>query len=328
MKKPLILLLSLVFLFSCGEGENSSNNEIILTDSSGNINHVAVIMENEQWEGQIGEALRNNLAAPVEGLPQEEPLFSLSQIPPQSFSGFVRKNRLFLKIEKNKQADIKVLDKAYARPQTGIIISGKTDQEIVDIIKSEANDIINTLKRSELVEKQRRIRKSLKPDDILEENLGVSLQFPSAYRYAVAEEDFVWLRKEIRKGNMEIIIYEVPLATIDNDENSIIGNIIQMRDSIGAKYIPGPIEGSHMITEKAYAPYLFETQIEGKFAYETRGTWEVTNAFMAGPFLTYVVRDEVNNRYVILEGFVFSPSTAKRDNMFEIDAILQTARIN
>src|SRR5690606_40011178 len=66
----------------------------------------------------------------------------------------------------------------------------------------------------------------------------------------------------------------------------------------GKKYIPGPTEGSYMITEEAYAPYLFETKIDGKFAYLTKGTWEVENAFMAGPFINYAVRDEKNNRYV------------------------------
>ena len=100
-----------------------------------------------------------------------------------------------------------------------------------------------------------------------------------------------------------------------------------MRDSIGKAHIPGPTEGTHMITEEAYAPYLFETEIDGKFAYETRGTWEVKGAFMAGPFLNYAIKDEANNRFLVIEGFVFSPSRGKRDNMFELDAILQSADI-
>jgi hypothetical protein len=122
------------------------------------------------------------------------------------------------------------------------------------------------------------------------------------------------------------MVYEVPLHVIEKDTN-IIANIIRMRDSIGETHIPGPVEGSYMITEEAYAPYLFESQLDGKFAWETRGTWEVKGAFMAGPFINYAVRDSENNRYVILEGFAFSPATGKRDNMFELDAILQSLRI-
>lgn len=324
MKKSLILIFSLFLFISCDDEENK--NERVLTDSSGNINQITLIIENELWEGPVGEAIRTNFAASVDGLPQEEPLFSLNQIPPGTFSGFVRKNRSFLKIEEGRDAEIKVVKDIYARPQVGVLISGQNEEEIADAIEQGADEIIQLFKGAEMKEKQKRMGQSPGKDEKLEQKFGLSLKFPSTYRYAVEEEDFVWLRKEISKGNMELLIYEVPIPQIEKDTN-IIGNIIQMRDSIGLAHIPGPVDGSHMITEEAYAPYLFETEIDGKFAYETRGTWEVTKAFMAGPFVNYAVRDEANNRYIILEGFVFSPSRGKRDNIFELDAILKSAKI-
>ncbi|SFF90411.1 DUF4837 family protein [Salegentibacter agarivorans] len=325
MKKTLFLLFSLVFLVSCNENGDKTE-ERILSDSSGNINQITLIIENELWEGPVGEAIRDNFAAMVEGLPQEEPLFSLSQIPPETFSGFVRKNRSFISVQEGKEAEARIIKDLYARPQTGAIISGESEEELIHIINESSEKMVSAFKETEMKEKQRRMKKSLKKDGKLEEKFGLSLDFPSAYRYALEEEDFVWIRKEIPKGNMEILIYEVPISQIEADTNTI-GNIIKMRDSIGKAHIPGPTEGTHMITEEAYAPYLFETEIDGKFAYETRGTWEVKGAFMAGPFLNYAIKDEANNRYLVVEGFVFSPSRGKRDNMFEIDAILQSADI-
>lgn len=324
MKNFIFLTLFAVFLSSCNDSEKK--DEIILTTSSGNINNVSVIVENEIWEGSVGEALRKNLAAAVDGLPQEEPLFSLNQMPPEAFSGFVRKNRLFLKIENDQPAEFKVFNDPFAKPQTGILISGTGPEEIVEQINKYSDSIIQIMKRTEILEKQRRIQKSLKDDEKLKKQFGVSMKFPSAYRYAIENDDFFWIRKNIPKGNMEIMVYEVPISAIEND-SSVVSNIIRMRDSIGKTHIPGPVEGSHMITEEAYAPYLFETEIDGKFAYETKGTWEVKNAFMAGPFINYAVKDTANNRYLILEGFAFSPATAKRDNMFELEAILRSANI-
>lgn len=318
------LLLATLFILTASCNGSGEEDERILTTSSGNINNVSVIVDNENWEGSIGEALRNNLAAPVDGLPQDEPLFSLNQMPPEAFSGFVRKNRLFVKIEEGKDADFKVFKDPFAQPQRGILITGQNNQEIVEQINENSERIIQEFKLAEIREKQRRIGKALKDDSKLQEQLGVSLKFPSAYRYAVEDEDFFWIRKDIPKGMMEIMVYEVPMNVIEKDTN-VIANIINMRDSIGEAHIPGPVDGSFMITEEAYAPYLFETELDGKFAYETRGTWEVKNAFMAGPFINYAVRDSVNNRYVILEGFAFSPATAKRDNMFELEAILRSA---
>lgn len=326
MKKlfSLIALILIVFV-SCNNNESNSDDRV-LTSSSGNINNVSVILDHEKWEGAIGEAIRKTLAAPVDGLPQEEPLFSLNQMPPESFTGFVRKNRLFVLVEMGKQAGFQIYKDPYAIPQRGILITGQNIDEIVEEIHQNSERIISAFKTVEIKEKQRRMNKSLKDDSSLRNKLGISLKFPSAYRYAIEEEDFFWIRKDIPKGMMEIMVYQVPLHVIERDTNTI-ANIIKMRDSIGEAHIPGPIEGSYMITEEAYAPYLFNSQIDGKFAYETRGTWEVKNAFMAGPFINYAIRDEANNRYVILEGFAFSPATSKRDNMFELEAIIQSVRI-
>ena len=324
MKKILILLISTMGLMACGDG--SKEEKRILSESSGNINNLSVILEQELWRGEIGEAVRSNLAAPVDGLPQEEPLFTLRQMPPESFSGFMRKSRIFLKIEKGKPADIKIARDPYAKPQVGIFVSGETNEEIISLINENSARIITAFKEAEVKEQQRRIGKSLMDDSRIEEELGVSLKFPDAYRYAKDENGFFWIRKDIPNGSMEIFVYEVPMANFESDTN-VVANIIEMRDSIGKTFIPGPTEGTHMITEAAYAPYLFNSEIDGKFAYETKGTWEVKGAFMGGPFINYAVRDEKNNRYLILEGSTFRPSAAKRDNMFELEAILKSADI-
>ncbi|WP_029034291.1 DUF4837 family protein [Salinimicrobium terrae] len=323
MKKLLAFYSVLFILTGCGDGQN---DPVIVSNSSGNINNVTVVMENELWTGEVGEAVRRHLAAPVDGLPQEEPLFSLSQMPPEAFSGFARKNRLFLQVQKGQEPEIKMADDAYARPQKGVLVTGETNDQIISLIDENADKIISTFKRTELAEQQRRIKKSLKNDEQLEERLGVSLKFPTAYRYAKETDDFFWIRKDIPTGSMEILVYEVPRHVIEKDTN-IIGNIIEMRDSIGNTHIPGRVEDSYMITEAAYAPYLFESQIDGKFAWESKGMWEVKGDFMAGPFINYAVLDEENDRYVILEGFAFSPSARKRENMMELEAILRSAKI-
>ncbi len=326
MKNFLFLSLFIALLVT-GCQDSDSKDPILLATSSGNINNISVVIDNEMWEGSIGEALRKSLAAPVDGLPQEEPMFSLNQMPPEAFSGFVRKNRLFVKIENGKTGHFKIFNDPFAHPQTGVVITGKDSNEIINQINENSEEIVLALRNTEIKEKQRRINKALKDDEKLKRTLGVSLKFPTAYRYAMENEDFFWIRKDIPKGNMEILVYAVPLNQIDRD-TSVIANIIKMRDSIGQAHIPGPIDGSYMITEEAYAPYLFNSKVDGKFAYETKGTWEVKNAFMAGPFINYAVRDSINNRYIILEGFTFAPATAKRDNMFELEAILKSAKID
>ena len=79
-----------------------------------------------------------------------------------------------------------------------------------------------------------------------------------------------------------------------------------------------------MITEEAYLPYLFKTELDGKEAYLTKGMWEVKKDFMAGPFVNYKIKDESNDRWIIVEGFVFAPSLSKRDYMFELNTIISS----
>ena len=124
---------------------------------------------------------------------------------------------------------------------------------------------------------------------------------------------------------MELLVYTYPINS-ENDEKGTA--IVTKRDSIGEKYIPGQVENSHMITEAAYTPHVFNVQLDGKPALETRGKWEVKGQYMAGPFLSYSVVDKKKNRIVVVEGLTYAPSVNKRDYMFEIEAILKTLKID
>ena len=125
---------------------------------------------------------------------------------------------------------------------------------------------------------------------------------------------------------MDILVYQVPLDFF-KESLSITQNIIRMRDSIGGKHVVVD-EGGKFITEEAFSPFLKNTRIKNLPAFETKGTWEVKNKYMAGPFINYAIKDKENNRFIILEGFVFAPSVQKRDNMFELEALIKTVDFN
>ncbi|MEO8774252.1 MAG: DUF4837 family protein [Gelidibacter sp.] len=322
MKIIYAIAFSLVLFTSCNDGKDQR----IISASSGKINTLLVVVDNLLWDDGVGETIRNVVAAPVPALNQEEPLFSLNQMPPMVFNGFATKNRIILKIEKGGEVGMTIKSDVYARPQTVVVVSGKTDQEINDQLETHGDAIIAAFKKEELKENQRRIKISLLDDAPLEKALGVKLNFQTAYRIAKQEKDFFWIRKDIPTGTMDIMIYEVPLNSIKKGDSTIL-DIVRMRDSIGEVHIPGPVEGSHMITEEAYTPYLYETTVDGKPTYETKGIWDVKNAFMSGPFINYAIEDKTNNRYVVIEGYVFAPSVEKRNNIFELESIIKSIKI-
>lgn len=323
MKKTILIPLLLVVFLAC---KNKSSDQRIIADSSGNINNLSVVLDNDLWQGNVGEAIRNVLASPVDGLPQDEPLFSMNQIPSSVFSGFVTHNRTVLKIEKNKASDIQILNDFYAKPQKVVVISGQTNQEIIDLINENSKKIIAAFKDQELKERQRQINLSLRDDKEIQKELGVSLKFPSAYRIAKHDHKFFWIRKDITTGTTNLLLYQLPFNSVKRND-SLMSRIIKIRDSVGKVHIPGPTEGSYLITEQAYSPFLFETIIDEKPTIETKGNWEVYDAFMAGPFINYIIEDRPNNRLVVIEGFAFAPSVEKRDYMFELEAIIKSIKI-
>lgn len=324
MKLINIVLLSLfVTLASCNQ--SGKRDKSLVPDSVGNINALQIITPNNLWTGVVGEAIRNNFAAPADGLPQDEPLYSMNQMPPDAFTGFARSNRLFLYVVLGDEDKVSLAKNEYAKPQTGAIIKATSEEKLVELINKNADRIIKAFHASEIKERQRRTAISLLKTDSLRQAMGVSMQIPSAYRIAKATDSFFWIRKDLKDGTTNILVYEVPLTMIKGDSTAV-ADIIKIRDSVGSKLLPVEDDGQ-FITEDAYAPYLFKTEIDGKFAYETKGTWEVKDDWMGGPFVNYAVRDEKNNRYLILEGFTYAPAVAKRDLQFELESILNSAKI-
>ena len=188
MKNVILSLFTVLLLLSCNDG--NSKKQRFVPESSGNINNITVVVDNLLWEDTVGEAIRNVLAAPLEGLPQDEPIFSISQMPTQVFSGFATKNRTVLKIEKGKPASTSIINDAYARPQTVAIVRGQTNEEIIDQLNNNAKKIVSELKKTEIKEQQRRISLSLFDDSPLEENFGIEMKFPTAYRVAKSQDQF------------------------------------------------------------------------------------------------------------------------------------------
>ncbi|WP_046755310.1 DUF4837 family protein [Kordia jejudonensis] len=326
MKKLYAIIVALAIFTSCEDRKNSASAEQYLPESYGKVNLLAVVVDDELWQGKVGDSIRNIYAAPTDGLPMEEPLFSIKHYTPEVFDGLLTKCRSVLFVKSSDKKQFKIKENVYAKPQKIVYVTG-TDDEIIAQLSANAKESITTLKLNELRSKQQFIEGSLSRDKTLEETFGFSLNIPSAYKMVKNEDNFVWFEREVPKGTMNIIAYTLPFGSIPKDSTTVDA-IIRMRDSIGKEYVPGrDPKRMHMITEKAYAPFLYDAIVDNKPALETKGMWEMKNFHMAGPFINYIVEDKQHDRLVVIEGLTFAPSEDKRDFMFEIEAILKSLKI-
>ena len=325
MKKLFSVFVLSILLVSC-----VGNDKMILKESIGRINKVMVVAKISDWTGDVGQEVRNSFGELMVGLPQAEPILSVSQVAPNGFSSMMKASRNILVISEGDKSNFSVKTNVYAKPQTIIYVQGKDDNEIIEILQNRKEEIIKTFLYSYIAFTQGIFKKDASKQKYKTlEQLGISLTIPNKFNTVDDTGDFLWLRNHLtsgiaKTGSNNILVYSIPLE----DKTMVADSIVAVRNAIGKKYIPGSDpETMYMITEEAYTPFTFDATIDGKKAYETRGKWEVKNDFMAGPFLNYTVLDEANNRLIVVEGFTYAPSVNKRAFVFELEAIAKSLKI-
>jgi hypothetical protein len=284
------------------------------------------VIKNSDWQGDVGDTLREIIAKPVIGLPQEEAQFSINQVSPKTFNGFFKRTRNIMFVGLDTERNFYSNTNIYANPQTTLTILGQNKEDLIDNINEHKKEIISIFKINDLNVYQKKITKHAHKYKKIEtfNKLGFKLKIPVSYKKVEDNGDFLWYRNTISKGFLNIIAYEIPNNFGDKFN---MDYIIKFRDSIGKKYIPGQFENTYFKTEPQFRPVSTEIILSEKRALESRGLWVVEGDYMGGPFISYAINDMENNRILMIEGFSYSPSTKKRDFVFELEAILKTFQI-
>ena len=245
MKRLLIIFLALITL-SCNNTQSTYKPL-----SSGRIHSLSVVVDSKEWNSKIGDEIRKVYADEYLGLPQVEERFSLSHIDYETFSGFARTSRNIIYINKRNKQGHSVIKNKYARPQVFLEISGLNEAEIINQIKVSKDEGIKAFAKGEIIENQRRILQSPLIQKDLKNDFGIELTMPSAYQIFKKDKNAIWFQKPTKYGTSNILISNL------NPVNSIeLEQVIKIRDSISKTFVPGRIEDTYMITEKAYLPVL------------------------------------------------------------------------
>jgi hypothetical protein len=322
MNKTLFLLLSLaLFFFSC-----SKKNDHLQRASSGKINSISVVIDDKLWNGVIGDSIRNKFAAPVEGLPKEEPLFDINQYPIQLMEGFMTKSRTIIVVKKSDENSFEIRKNEYAKPQYVFHISGQSVTAILEILEKNSGKIIQIIKKGEIAENQRILNDSILNPIIIQKQFQIALKIPSSYSFIIKKNGFVWIKREFASGSNSLLITQLPLSALKSKAN-IESDILKIQDSIGTLYIKGSEPNATMYVDKSYPIYFSKTKIDNKLTYETKGTWRLKDGFMFGPYVNYVIVDSAKSRIILLEGFCYFPSREKRDFMHELESIIEGVKV-
>ncbi len=133
--------------------------------------------------------------------------------------------------------------------------------------------------------------------------------------------DLIWMKRRTDEELSNIFVYSIPYTNQDQFKKQAVIDLI---NQVGKKYISSTIEDSYLVVNDVDLPvFTTDLKINGSYAIEARGIWEMENDFMGGPFVSYLVHNEKTGRLVLMNGFVYAPSRDKRDYMQEMATILK-----
>ncbi len=331
-----LFALAVLTLSSCQEEEKNS----MFMTVSGNPGEVIIVSTTNQWDGEIGKAFRTHFQAPVYGMPQEEPLFDLVQTNKGDFERVFETFRTVVMVEMDtarfSKGEIEYRKDAWAKGQLVIRIKASSRDEMVDLINDNANQMIRIIQTKELnrLAAKYKARANKKIKSQLKNNLGIDANIPKEAVVATIDSTHAWIRieREKLKGGYKHQISQGLLITkysYTAKQQFLDSVLLEQRDVILKKFIPGPSDGSYMATEyRYYPPVSKEIDYYGHFAKEFHGLWKMENDFMGGPMVTYFVLNDEEGMIYCISGYAFAPQFNKREYYREIEAIAKSVRFN
>lgn len=326
MKKLHIFTLMVAFaaiLTSC----INKNVEPRKDRSVGGTSEVLFVTQNdEQWNGQMGQAVRDYFEALQYGLPQPEKNFRVAHINAPALNDMFKKHRNLIIAEIVPDLPNPIIESQtdwMSSPQYALKIKAKdceTWVKVFDNQKDELKKIFDKNERARFMDFFRPMNNA-KIMETLKNIYGCTMTIPEGYYIASNNDYCTWLRKEELDKSLGLIIYQLPYKSTDDFSEE---TLMKRSDSITKKYIPGPTDSSYMTLDKEYIKPVFKVvpEFPATYAVEMRGLWKMENEYMAGPYVAYTFVNPQNNRITTVEGYVYFPNKPKRDLLRQLETII------
>ena len=212
-------------------------------------------------------------------------------------------------------------------PQIVMTLQGPSDGALVKYLAENRENLVYALEKAERDRAVKANETYGNPgiESAILKTFGVEMKVPKGYTLAAQKPDFIWARNEYPTASQGFFIYSYPY---EGKQSLTEEALVAARNKYAAQ-IPGPAEGSYMITSDAFAPDYRLFRMEGRLWCELRGFWDVHGDFMGGPFVSYTTVDTATNRVFTLDCYVYAPDLnkpRKRNYMRGLEHLLYSVR--
>lgn len=321
----IVQLLSLILLLT---GCNSGG--LVLPQGTGWPYEAVVVMDQKYWNNEVGEALLNELQAPIFGLPQPEPSLKLTKVTPDVFDGILHYAKNIMLVNINASLYTKVSLKheinRWAQNQVVLTINAPDKESIIQYLIDRKGILVDYFTRAEMERAFKNLEKNYSSMvmEKLQAKFDIRLNVPGEMTFYRDTTDFFWTSNNANSGRTDVIVYSFPYT---DAQTFTLNYLVNKRDSVLRENLPGAYPNSYMATElRAGLDYKPISHL-GKYAGVMRGLWKMVGDMMGGPFVSLTRLDEVNKRVIVVESFVFAPETEKRNLMRRGESFLYTLRL-
>jgi len=353
VKYLIVFFVALVAIYSCKE-KGAQQPASFKPMAISKVNDVVVLADKDLWESEVGDTIRYYFESAYPVTPNPEPTFKLRHFDFDQIDAVIARRhfRTYLvpvdlsdsssKITKMFLQDIGGdKSKILKGGEPYKIVYGKDkwakNQLIIYVVAKDRNNLAkaiaenyNTLAAKIHAHDQGQIEKktffagiNAEAQAKIKEIVGVEVKIPSDYKLAMADEKLklVWTRRDSKKAIINFVVQKLKYR--DTSQFSI-ENVVKLINDFG-KYVTTDQEGSRMVVNNRDLPVLrFQKTINGNYAMEYRGIWEMTKDFMGGAFIAYLIKDKNSDNMVFALGFVYGPGANKRDYLQQLMTIANT----
>lgn len=328
MKQNFVFLCAVIFAQVVFQ--SCSDQPVLYQNITGKANEMVIVISDESWNGKPGELLQNTLGQTHIALPQEEPVFDLTNVPHAGFQKIFRTTRNIVQTSISANVEtpgVIFKNDVWAYPQAVVEINAKNAGQFEELFNENSEKIISYFLSAEkkrlTMNYQKNHEKSI--FNSLNDSLGLTMTVPPGFAIARQKKDLFWFKYETPEISQGIIVYTFPYVS---DSTFTENYLVAKNDSMLEINIPGPTEGSYMAVEKQINQVLHIFDHNKNYAVEMRGLWRLENDFMGGPYVALAELDASNERIVVAFGYVYAPNKDKRNLLQQVEAMIYSLKMN
>lgn len=332
MKKILLAAMMVLALASCtgksnrvaDEAQDTSENSL-KPNINGKAGEVLIVIEKNDWEGALGNDVRELLGGDCPYLVMKEPLFTLLNVDRKGFDNIfvLHRNIVCFQIDPACSEGTVLFERnKWAKPQCVVDIVAKDAQEASALLRKNIKGIVNAIEQAE----RNRIISTAHRYEVKELSARVNAIFggfmylPNGYEYRKSTEDFIWIGDEKYYTNQGILVYRFPARGDASDFT--LANLISHRNEILKENVPGPRDNTYMTTGRSIEPTGEKLLFPDREVTQVRGYWDVENDYMGGPFVSHSFYSKDKKYVITAEAFVYAPKFDKRQYLRQVESLL------